>query len=112
MSLHFFTVSPATFPKAAVAGGAGEDLERGGQRKSVRFSLSWVKVNFQWEMGGQQEPREPRGLCPSLTALGSILKSSYVLSTAPQRPASPAVCPEFHSPLSSVAGRAVAFGVI
>ena len=52
MSLHFFTVSLATFPKAAVAGGAGEDLERGGQRKSVRFCLSWVKVNFQWEMGG------------------------------------------------------------
>lgn len=56
MSLHYFTVSLATFPKAAAAGGAGEDLERGGQRKSVRFCLSWVKVNFQWEMGGQQEP--------------------------------------------------------
>ena len=87
-------------------------LEGDGKRKSVCFCLSWVKVNFQWEIGGQKEPQEPSYLCPSLTALGSVLKSSYVLCTAPHRPVSPATFREFQSPLSSISGRAVALCVI
>lgn len=101
MRLHFFSVSLATFPKAEAAGGAGERLEGDGKRKSMCF---WVKVNFQWEIGGQKEPQEPSYLCPSLTALGSVLKSSYVLCTAPHRPVSPATFREFQSPLSSISG--------
>ena len=100
------------FGEALAAGGAGEGFEGDGQRESLCFCLSWLKVNFQWEIRGQKEPQEPSYLCRSLTALGSILKSSYVLCTAPHRPVSPATFPEFYSPLPSISGRAVAFCVI